>query len=319
MGRIKERKEQMSKIKYLFIGLMICWLVGLSTTDAKAASIVHMNSLPNYETSNSFNISCTTDGTMAQFSYQKNGGSWTNFGSVINVATNPGGCIINVDSSVVNDQTSYNFMVTVDGTPSTNTVSTTYDVSGPSPVSGYWKEVVDGGHIRLHFHTPNDSDFDHVIIYRGTSPDFSADSSHQIAQVTEPKDTDEVYDDMFSPTSETYYYDIRAVDHAGNSSSLVGDGGSTTTTSSSQGSSPTPAGSGKVTILPKEQGSVLGTESSASASPTPEAISPSSVPSGNGAIYNFWSWIKTHKKISLGLAALLIALGYVGYTSIKKK
>lgn len=280
----------------------------------RAASIVHINSLPSYETTNNFKISCTTDGTNAQFSYQKGGGSWTNFGSVINVATNPEGCITQVDSSIINEQTSYNFRVSVDGLDSSNTTSTTYDTSGPSPVTNFSKNRISDSQYRIYWTTPGDSDFDKVIIYHGDTPDFSADGSHQIAVITGSPNLSQNYDDNFAPNpSLTYYYYVRAIDHAGNSSSLVGDAGivSSSTIQTSVITLPT---TGKVTILPKEfgEGSILGVE--ADLSPEPSST-PTSIPtitatdSDSGAI----RWIATHKKISLSVAALLFILGYSIY------
>lgn len=288
----------MQKTKAI-IGLIGAVVIGLFVVRPVSASVLAIQSLPSYITTNNFKLSCTSDGGSVQFSYNKNGGGWINFGSAIDTDTNP--CVIQVDSSVVNDQTSYVFAA--NGVQSN---STFYDISGPSPVSGYYKERTSDGSYKLHWKNPGDSDFDKVVIYRGDTVDFSADSSHEIARVSGGSNADMTYDDNFTPdSSKTYFYAIRALDHAGNSSSLVGDGSTTTTTTTTTA---TPkAGGGKVTVLPKEQGtgSVLGTETTPTAQP--EA---SQTPQASAGAFNLFTWIMGHKKISLGVLIIIALLGY---------
>lgn len=301
-------------IKLLITNLLI--VLGLvAAAPALAVSIVSIQTLPSYITTNSFKLSCTTDGTNAQFYYSKNGGAFTAFGPLVNVTTNPGGCVVQVDSSVVNDQTSYAFKVNVDGADS-GTTTTFYDISGPSPVSNYYKERINDGQYKLHFHTPGDSDFDKVVIYRGDTAGFSADSGHEIARVSGGANSDMSYDDSFAPNAgKTYYYAIRALDHAGNSSSLVGDAGTTQASASPAGVlGASTTSSGKVTRLPKEEGQVLSKETT---SPSPSA---SEAPSAGGAETQgqggLINWVLTHKKISILAALALVGLGY--YLSRKK-
>ncbi len=221
-------------------------------------------------------------------------------GSPINTDSEP--CIVQVNSSVVGEQTDYTFRV------GGMTTSTIYDASGPSPVSGYSKERVGDGEYKLRWRNPTDTDFDKVIIYRGDVVDFPADAGHEIARVNGSPNVDLSYNDHFAPDAgKTYFYAIRALDHAGNSSSLAGDG-SLTVTTVTKTASPV-SGSGKVTILPNEgTGSVLGSDASASSAPesTGGLQSSQNTPQGEG----FIKWILTHKKISLGVLAILIAIGY---------
>lgn len=295
----------MQKIKFVTL-LTLGLFFGIVST-VKAVSILSIQSLPGYVNTNNFKLSCTTDGNTAQFYYSKNGGSYTAFGGSIDLSTSS--CLVTVDSSIVNDQTNYSFKVNVDGTDSSVT-STFYDISGPSPVSGYYKERINDGEYKIHWKNPGDSDFDKVVIYRGDAAGFSADAGHEVARVSGGANSDMTYDDHFTPdVNKTYFYLIRALDHAGNSSSLVGDGGTTTSGDTVTGT-PKP-GTGKVTILPKEQGSVLGTETKVSPSPSPY-LSNQPYPTDNGTQgFNLFTWIFGHKKISLGVALVLVIIGYL--------
>jgi hypothetical protein len=302
-----------NKIIVSLFGSIFIWL--LAVVPAKASIIVSIQSLPDYVNTNTFKLSCTSNGSSAQFYVSKHGGSYITFGSIIDLAVNP--CVVQVTSSQLDEQTDYKFKVIVDGTESPET-STIYDASGPSPVSGYSKERIGDGKYKLHYHTPSDGDFSKVLIYRGETGDFSADGGHQIAEVLCGANSDMTYEDSFSPdASKTYYYNIRALDKANNSSGLTGDGGATTYVTTVLGASASPvAKKTTVTVLPKEKssGSVLGTEATPEASATPEVISESVVDTNPGAI----KWVLTHKKISLGVVLVLLAAAYGTYLFIKK-
>lgn len=285
----------------------LMFVVGLTPV---SASVLSIQSLPTYINNNSFKLSCTSSGGNVQFSVSKNGGAFTNFGSSINTSVDP--CVVQVDSSVVNDQTDYKFSI---GGFETSTI---YDTSGPSPVSGYSKERIGDGKYKLHYHTPSDSDFSKVLIYKGETGDFSADGGHQIAEVLCGANSDMTYEDSFAPdASKTYYYNIRALDKANNSSGLTGDGGATTYTTTVLGASASPvAKKTTVVVIPKENasGSVLGTEATPEASATPEVIDESAINTNPGAV----KWVLTHKKISLGVILVLLAAAYGTYFFIKK-
>lgn len=286
--------------------IALAWTIGsFSARTVFASSIVYIQTLPSYISTNSFNLSCTSNGTSAQFYVNKNGAGNVAFGPIINLATTQ--CLVPVTSTQVNDQTNYTFTVIVDGGPSAST-STFFDNSGPSGVSGYYKERVNDGKYKLHWRNPGDSDFDKVVIYRGESADFSADNSHEIARVSGGSNSDMTYDDNFTPdANKTYFYAIRALDHAGNSSSLVGDSGTIASSTSSTsggvlGATTTPK---STIVVTPNGGSVLGTEDSATA--TSQATT-----AQNGEVQNnvedtgFLRWIMNHKKISLGFVALAL-------------
>lgn len=247
----------MQKIKYTLLGLITLFLINTNSVLAIAPTIAIQN-LPQYTNSRDFNLSCSAmGGNNVQFAFRKESDSYQDFGSVINLNSNP--CQIQVTGSQISEEVKYYFKVTLDGGVSSETF-VIFDNSGPSPVSGFYKDEIEGGS-RLHYHTPSDSDFDKVIIYRGDTVGFSADSSHEIATVNSSPNSDMTYEDH-SGTGR--FYNIRALDRAGNSSSLVGDAGTTTSTTTSNVTNPASQnGSGKVIRLPSEAGvggQVLGEE-----------------------------------------------------------
>jgi len=247
----------MQKIK-IFIGLVIYGICGLLFVNSVSAltSTVSIQSLPSYINTNTFKLSCSAlGGTNVQFSVKKEGGSYQDFGSLINTTLNP--CQVQVTSLQVTEETKFYFKATLDGVVSDET-SVIFDNSGPSSVSGYYRDVL-GTETKLHWRNPDNTDFDSVIIYRGETVDFSADSSHEIARVSGSPNSDMTYGNH-TASDKTYYYSIRAIDRAGNSSGLVGDG---STTSSSTIITPTQPQNGVsgVRELPKETtGQVLGEE-----------------------------------------------------------
>jgi hypothetical protein len=90
-----------------------------------------------------------------------------------------------------------------------------------------------------------------VYIYRSDNPDFSADDSHFVHAQGGEKDKDMDWTDNGVDLNKDYYYVIRALDKAGNSSGLVGD---TYTIYASASPSPVAGGTtgGQAVILPKE-------------------------------------------------------------------
>lgn len=292
-------------------------LIGLAAP-VKAGSVLSIQSLPSYINYRDFKLSCTSNSTSVTFSVNRHGG-----GAVAFATVNPAsGCLAQVTSAQIPEETDYIFTVNDNDNPAlTSGTSTVFDNSGPSAVSGYSRDGLSDG-FRLHYHTPSDSDFDKVKIYRGDSAGFSADSSHEIATVNSSPNSDMTYEDHFGMVAgKTYYYYIRALDHAGNSSPLTGDGGGTFTQTAS---SPVP-GSQNVVILPamdgRTNGSVLGTE--ATSSPTSE---PTSQPTIVERITNLGNqspglikWILTHKKISIGVGLVLLATAYGIYALAKKR
>lgn len=309
--------------------LMICVLLlaGLATP-VNAANQVQIQNLPSYINVNNFKLSCSAittqlvDGdpgttTYAQFYVTKDGGSETAFGPSIDLSVSP--CQVQVTNLQITEEKGYTFAVKLNSGESSST-STIFDNSGPSIVSNYYKDGLNDG-VRIHWTNPSDSDFSKVIIYRGETPDFSADSNHEITTQTGGAGAPMTYEDHSTPPmGKTYYYNIRAIDKAGNSSGLVGDGGGVVTVS--QTSTPTESGS-NVIIVPKENGSVLGTEATTS----PSEVSGEESAEGGivDKINEFanktpepFKWILTHKKVSIGIALALLAAAYILYRLSKK-
>lgn len=285
---------------------------------------VSIQQLPSYMNTDSFKLSCSAmtdaliDGdsgttSTAQFYFEKNGGGYSAFGPSIDLSNTS--CQVQVTGTQISGEDKYNFKVSIDGVEAST--STIYDHSGPSTVSDYHKEQLNDG-FKIFWKNPSDSDFSKVIIYRGEVSDFSADSSHEVTTQPGGGGSPMTYEDHFGADfSKTYYYILRAVDKAGNSSEIVGD----TVTITTQ-VPPSPE-SGQVTIFPKEagQGSILGAEATPTSTPTitPE---PNLIEKVNGFASTTpqpFKWILTHKKISIGIALVLTGIIYGAVQVIKKR
>ncbi len=297
----------MQKIKLLGIisGLALALAVFVKPAYAVNPPI-SITQLPSYINRNDFKLSYSCLGcTSVQFYVSKHGGSWAAFGPVMTDASGQ----VQVTSSQVDEQTDFSFKVVDSGVIGEAVTSTIYDTSGPSSVSGYSKDRIDADTYKLHWTNPSDSDFAQVIIYRGDTSDFSADSGHEIARVPSGAGSPMTYDDNFSSdASKTYYYALRAIDKANNSSGLIGDGGTVY-------ASPAPAVAGaatgiKTVVLPK--GEVLGGEASPEAS-----SSPASTTGAQEGILSGVGGLSTTKKVIIGLA--LVLLGVVSYSLLKRR
>lgn len=300
----------MSKIK-LTIGLFTFLLIGLFSSRLTYASYVSITQLPGYINYTDFKLSCSAlNGTTAQFSSKKDGGSYTNFGLPIDLTTSP--CQVQVTGTQFGSEGKFWFKVTTDVGESET--STTLDTSGPSPVSDFGKERMNGNTMyKVHWKNPLESDFTKVFIYRGEIAGFEADDAHKVAEMGgNPGDTMSWDNGGLDPNKE-YYYVIRALDHANNSSSLVGDAGVTTTSTTTGasggavlGSSTGGTGSGNVTQLPKEE--VLGGESGVF-TPAPEAAT-DVTNTAETVRTGLLNWVLTHKAVTLGV---ILALGLLWY------
>jgi hypothetical protein len=295
----------MQKIK-LVISLIVLSLFILVSPVMAATVNLSITGLPAYITTNSFKLSYSCLGcTSVQFSVSKNGGSWNSFGSAMTDASGQ----VQVTSSQVDEQTSYAFKV-VDASGIEAKTETFYDISGPSPVSGYYKDGLGDGN-KLHWKNPSDSDFSKVLIYRSETSDFSADGSHNIAEVAGGAGSDMTYDDHTPDSSKTYYYALRALDRAGNSSSLVGDAGTTVLGTSTQ-TTTAPGTSSTVVNLPKEtQGEVLPESTEAL---NKEAVTQES----KGAVGKVVEFAKNRTKLTVLILAGLGLAGYLLYRKVRK-
>lgn len=183
---------------------------------------VRISELPEYIKHDNFKLSYSAlseSSVSAQFYFRKEGDSYAPFGAVINGASGQ----IQVGGSEIDEQVKYYFKVVINNGPANDETSVVYDYSGPSPVQNYWKEAIGGSHNRLHWKTPGDSDFSRVFIYRSDSTDFTADPSTKRGELGGAPDQEMTWDDVGLDPNITYYYALRAIDKAGNSSSVVAD------------------------------------------------------------------------------------------------
>jgi len=98
------------------------------------------------------------------------------------------------------------------------------DFSAPSGVSEYRKERKDANVYKICWKNPDNDDLEKVLIFRSekTNEGFS-----QVGEVSGAKNEEKCFENG-TPDSKDYYYVTRAVDHAGNASSTVGDSEVTT-------------------------------------------------------------------------------------------
>lgn len=297
-------------LKTLLAGTFLVFTFLLNARGVSAENIVTIQTLPSYINTDTFKLSCTSNAPAVSFSVSKHGGAFTAF-ATLDLTVSP--CQVQVTSSQVNEQTDYTFIVS-DGVTSSST-STNFDTNGPAGVSDYYKDGLSDGY-RLHWKNPSDSDFDKVMIYRGDTPDFTADSSHEIATVLGTPGSPMAYEDH---SGTNRYYNIRALDHAGNSSGLVGDGGGVVI----QTVTPSPAARISQIIVASEteegaQGSILGAEATASPEPTetPKQNIVEQVNEFASTTPEPFKWILTHKKISIGI--LLVVATFI-YLLVRRK
>ena len=204
------------------LGLIILLFVFAIGSVQAFADTVKISELPEYTKHDNFKLSYSAlsgNPVTAQFFFRKEGESYAPFGSVVNSASGQ----IQVGGSEIDEQVKYYFKVVINNGPANDETSVIYDHSGPSPVQSYWKEVIGGGHYRLHWKTPGDSDFSRAFIYRSDSTDFTADPSTKIGELGGAPDQEMTWDNFGLDPNTTYYYALRAIDKAGNSSSVVAD------------------------------------------------------------------------------------------------
>lgn len=301
--------KALAKMKKIFVWLIILAIPGLILAGPARAMTpqISISKLPEYVNSNSFKLSYSAisddpASISAQFSYLKEGGSWQSLGAPILGASGQ----IQVTSSQVDEQMKkYTFKVEITG--ASDDTTTTYDISGPSPVSNYYKDHSAPDFYKLHWKNPTDGDFAKVIIYRGETPDFSADGSRSIATVAGGADSEMTYDDHTPDGSKTYYYAIRAIDKADNSSSLVGDGGTTTITTTATPASTTTGTA--VTVLPKEtEGQILPAETE----------EPKATFSPAGVVQKAADFARNKTKLTVLIFVAISLAGYLLYRRFRK-
>ncbi|MBI3396978.1 hypothetical protein HY045_00720 [Candidatus Woesebacteria bacterium] len=304
MGKIKA-------ILSLALATVLLAFTSAGLTVRAIAPQVSITQLPGYINSNTFKLSYSAisddpSSITAQFYVNKNSGGFVAFGPVISGASGQ----VQVTGNQINDQTSYQFQVVINAGAS-DTTSTNYDVSGPSAPANYWKEKVASGFYRLHWKNPGDTDFSRVFIYRGDAPGFEANGSHKVGEVGGAPQAEASWDNNGLDGSKEYYYILRAVDNADNSSSIVGDAGVTTIVGSP---TPKPATNGKVSILPNE--GVSGEVLSASSEPL---ATPSSAPESTNGTTGIGQGSIFSTLLKVGLGILLVIAGLFAFNKFRGK
>lgn len=295
-----------------FIAVLI-FLLGFAPSARAFSDYVYITQLPAYLNKEDFKISYSAlseNPIFAQFYIRKDGdSSWRTLGSPLSGAS---GYVQVHGGDIYNGDGKYFFKVVINSGSAEDQTSTIIDRQSPDPVRDYWKEKLGDGHYKLHWRNPDNEDFDKVIIYRSDSANFTADSSTEIATVWGTRNSEMTYENAAAAGKE-YYFAIRAIDKAGNVSSVVADPETQVSAGAVLGESTVATGSPKaevVKILPKEEkkGEVLGEENKEEetvSSPTPEVQE-----QAGGVLGQAIKFAKDRTKITLLIA---LGLGVVSY------
>lgn len=306
--KLKKNIKRMSS----FIAVLI-FLLGFAPSARAFSDYVYITQLPTYLNKEDFKISYSAlseNPISAQFYIMKDGdSSWRTLGSSLSGAS---GYVQVHGGDIYNGDGKYFFKVVINSGSAEDQTSTIIDRQAPDPVRDYWKEKLGDGHYKLHWRNPDNEDFDKVIIYRSDSANFTADSSTEIATVWGTRNSEMTYENAAAAGKE-YYFAIRAIDKAGNVSSVVADPETQVSAGAVLGESTVATGSPKaevVKILPKEEkkGEVLGEENKEEetvSSPTPEVQE-----QAGGVLGQAIKFAKDRTKITLLIA---LGLGVVSY------
>lgn len=150
---------------------------------------------------------------------------FTTFGSPIVLPLGGGNGDCNLDATVLSAQGVYEFKVvaSVTGDSAESTVvSMELDTTGPDTVKNYEKTKGVCTYT-LSFTVANDAQSSKVQIFRSTERTFVADSSSIVTTINVTPNEEVEYTDTVPNCDLTYYYAVRAVDSADNSSDFVAD------------------------------------------------------------------------------------------------
>ncbi len=272
---------------------------------------VYIQDLPEYTNTDYFKISYSAlyDGDVtARFYVRKDSdASWRDFGGTIGGAS---GQVQVTGSQIYDGDGLYRFKVEINSGAVGAETDTRIDRSGPSPVSNYRNEKVAGGYHKLFWKNPHDSDFSRVFIYRSDKTDFDANGTTKVYEIGGAPDAEMFWDNVGLDSNKEYYYAIRALDRAGNTSSLVSDNVSVTYI--------TPAPSitgGAVRVLPKEEeeveeGDVLGDDEESEVSRVTEK-------EDKNIVEKTVQFAKDRTKITVGIIAGLGLIGFIIFKYFK--
>ncbi len=155
-------------------------------------------------------------------------GSFSQFGSDINLTNggNTGDC--QVDSSIINGKALYDFKVIAYAdadSAESETVTVDYNGNeGPSAPTSYHKEKTSSCSYKITFKTADDNGKTvKVEVYRSDLTEFTANDGTRVQTITIGSNQDGSFEDNVPDCGKDYYYVIRAFDTFGNGSDIVGD------------------------------------------------------------------------------------------------
>lgn len=221
------------KISAIISGMVMVLLFAGVSFAATSVRLEQPKSPTNKDTFDLTFVALDTDNNPITVKCYKKGpsdGGFSQFGSdiVLSNGGNTDTCPIN--SSVINQQGTYNFYVTANSATS-STVSVDFNTSTPGTPSNYNKAQLSSCEYKISFRTADDSGKTvKVELYRSTNTSFNADSGSKVQDMGISSNTDGSFIDYVPSCGTTYYYAIRAFDSAGNGSGVVGDSQTNVTT-----------------------------------------------------------------------------------------
>lgn len=152
-------------------------------------------------------------------------GSFSNFGSTFDLGAGGDSADCVVDSSVLSTEGTYEFRVVANAGADTTTsseVSMLLDLTGPELVKNYEKTKGTCTYT-LTFTTANDGETSKVQVFRSTEKSFVANSSTLVTVISATPNQEVTYTDTVPNCDLEYFYAVRAVDDADNSSDFTAD------------------------------------------------------------------------------------------------
>jgi len=244
---------------------------------------------------------------------------FSQFGPDISLIAGGNSAFCNVTNSIINIEGTYQFQaVAIAGsdTVTSDTISVTYQISGPDKPQSYSKEKIDSCTYKIKFKSADDGGRTAKIeIYRSENTAFNTDSGNRVGSVSIGSNTEGEFTNGVPDCTKNYYYAIRAFDSIGNGSGVVGDSQTVTvSTTTTTGSSGTSGVVGAIPVSQKLGGTVLGetTQSSTKsangnvlgqeATPTPELVT---MPSPN-SLGLFVKSVFTNVFVIAGILLLIV-------------
>ncbi len=322
-GKIDTRRVRRGlKKASLFLSSLALFLVLASTTKA-FSDYVYITKLDSYLNKENFYLSYSAlseNPISAQFYVRRDGdATWRTVGSLLNGAS---GQVEVKSGDIYGGDGKYFFKVVINSGTASDETSTTIDRSSPDPVRDYRKEKISDGHYKLHWRNPDNIDFDKVKIYRSENTNFTADSSTEVGTVWGTAGSEMTWENAAAPGKE-YYFAIRAIDKAGNASSVVADPETQVVAGAVLGESTKAPETEEVKILPKEKkGEVLGEEKDASkgeatteSTPSPESEKEET----GGVLGQAVKFAKEKTKLTLVIALLLGLASYFASKFLRRR